>query len=821
MANVVNILVKGKDQASRVFKQIERQAKGVERSLDQARRSFQRLENTMNNAPDVDIDTKQATAQIKALKAQLDALERDDVEIKVRTNTNYLLASIAAVGPMLSPVLASATAGVIALGTAFATAGIGAVAFAAVAVPALKRVFNETKNLTKKEREAQKALKGFQSFWKKFAASFSDPVLDIFIKSLGTLETALTKLKPTFAASIDAVADLMDGFDKAVRSSEMQKFFDWLGKNVGPTMRSFGVIFGNVMQGVMNLMMAFGPLSKDMMTGLEGLTKRFADWSAELSRSKGFQEFVKFVRDNGPTIISIIGQLFRLLKNLIEVLGPLGSKLLDLTDDLLEFTNNLIETNPELVAFAAAITASAGAFALLKKPFSWLVTGIGLLGKGFDKAGGAIKDFATKFGSLRSISIVAWVALAIAAIQRLYNKSKEFKDYVDTSFRGVFDTLKNTFKNLDFSPVTRAIDQLKGSFGNLLDALAPVARFIGTTLVDAFVTFSAFVNGLIQSLPSLAASFVNLLGVLASVASGFTSLMTLDFEGVKAAWKSAGDSMGAMFDNAVDAAVNFGKGVDAVFVAASQTVSNQSNSIKMSLGSIAGSAKQSGAAIGSGFSMSIAPGLTQASNKAATTSSSIKNTLGQVPGPAGTSGTQTGSKFHSGMKPGMDKSKGTADTTKNGITKALSGLSMSAAGWGSSLGNAFAAGLRGSLSLAVSAARSAASLISSILSSAKASTSSAKKGATTLSTRGIGWHAKGGLFNGPSIIGVGEAGKEAVIPLSGSNMRPFAQTIAKEMGGTKTSQPQQPQPVINIYEAQRTTDKEILAAWRRAAFLYG
>lgn len=30
---------------------------------------------------------------------------------------------------------------------------------------------------------------------------------------------------------------------------------------------------------------------------------------------------------------------------------------------------------------------------------------------------------------------------------------------------------------------------------------------------------------------------------------------------------------------------------------------------------------------------------------------------------------------------------------------------------------------------------------------------------------GVNWYAKGGVFNGPSVIGVGEAGKEAVIPL--------------------------------------------------------
>ena len=47
----------------------------------------------------------------------------------------------------------------------------------------------------------------------------------------------------------------------------------------------------------------------------------------------------------------------------------------------------------------------------------------------------------------------------------------------------------------------------------------------------------------------------------------------------------------------------------------------------------------------------------------------------------------------------------------------------------------------------------------------------------------VEWYAKGGVFDVPSIIGVGEAGREAVVPLQGSYMRPFAEAIAREMSG--------------------------------------
>lgn len=44
---------------------------------------------------------------------------------------------------------------------------------------------------------------------------------------------------------------------------------------------------------------------------------------------------------------------------------------------------------------------------------------------------------------------------------------------------------------------------------------------------------------------------------------------------------------------------------------------------------------------------------------------------------------------------------------------------------------------------------------------------------------GIDWYATGGIFTGPSVVGIGEAGDEAVLPLSNKGrMKPFAKAVA-------------------------------------------
>lgn len=46
---------------------------------------------------------------------------------------------------------------------------------------------------------------------------------------------------------------------------------------------------------------------------------------------------------------------------------------------------------------------------------------------------------------------------------------------------------------------------------------------------------------------------------------------------------------------------------------------------------------------------------------------------------------------------------------------------------------------------------------------------------------GVSWYASGGIFDAASVIGVGERGPEAVVPLTSRRMRPFAKAIAESM----------------------------------------
>ena len=51
----------------------------------------------------------------------------------------------------------------------------------------------------------------------------------------------------------------------------------------------------------------------------------------------------------------------------------------------------------------------------------------------------------------------------------------------------------------------------------------------------------------------------------------------------------------------------------------------------------------------------------------------------------------------------------------------------------------------------------------------------------------VQWYAKGAVFDNPSIVGIGEAGREAVVPLTGNAMKPFAEAISENIGSGGTT----------------------------------
>ncbi|EIJ79108.1 bacteriophage-related protein [Bacillus methanolicus PB1] len=332
---------------------------------------------------DSEIDDNGISRGIKNIKDKL----RDLDTSLIRTAA---LGAAIQIAPAAIPAFASLTAGVLALGSAFGAAGIGVAGFGAVAVPTLKEVFEANENILKAEeklakadsakekakameelkaataglsdaqKEALKSYQEFTSFWDEFAGRFQEPVLNLFTSGLQSLKTLLELSEPAIQGAAKAFDSLMKSLNQSLGTTEVKAFFDYVGKDAGPTIENFGKMAGNMLLGVMNIMRAFSPLSNEMQGGLLELTERFAEWSASLSGSAAFQAFVDYVRANGPPILSIIGNIAVIILELSKAFAPFGSVVLDTINVITGLIAQFIQANPAITATGAAIAMLAG-----------------------------------------------------------------------------------------------------------------------------------------------------------------------------------------------------------------------------------------------------------------------------------------------------------------------------------------------------------------------------------------------------------------------------------------------------------------------------
>lgn len=353
-----------------------------------------------------------------------------------------LSAAVGLVGS-LGPMIGVMGASTFALATAFGFAGTAAIAFGAAAVPTIKQLFSETAKLNAVQQKARDSFDKFKSTWSEITKSIEKPVLQAFTKAFAAFNTILDMSRPLFKSAAEAVNNLMTSFNQSLNTAPVKAFFDYLNKQGGPMLETLGKAVGNFLQGFMSMMTAFGPLaettaqgflnmskgfatwaaglsksekfqqfisyvqenmpkiraifrdalagiiyffaafgpmSSDMMSSLQGLMAKFKAWSSSLSSNKGFQTFLKYIQDNAPKVMALIGNLWNLIINLGTALAPMGSKILDIANSFIAWLNGMMQTHP-IIGKIVSVAIVLGGILLALVPniiaLSTLFSGLG------------------------------------------------------------------------------------------------------------------------------------------------------------------------------------------------------------------------------------------------------------------------------------------------------------------------------------------------------------------------------------------------------------------------------------------------------------
>lgn len=589
---------------------VTNQLKVIDLAAERTARKLDSIPDEVNT--EVDADTDKAESKINTLIRRI----------------GILRAGILTLGPTVTPALASVGLAAGGLGASFAAAGAGVASFAAIAIPSLNGIFEASEevekineklakadtakerakamkelqtvysDLTAKERDALKAFQDFKSFWDGFVQSLQNPILDMFIKGLGTLKTALNQLRPLFKLSINAVSLLFERLDKAMKSDQMQNFINFLTRNAGTAILNFGTIFGNIFQGIMNILMAFEPVSTDMQNGLVGLSQRFAEWTEGLAKSQGFKDFVAYVQENGPKLLTILGQVADIIGKLIVAMAPLAPVVLDIVTQILGFIQWLLELHPAVGVILVGIAQLAGAFRLVTGiiglvvgAFTRLRTSATTTGTLLNRLITGIRTFATNLSTaLRSGLSLLVNGLRLLGSVIIQLTSGALRMLV-SGFRRVitvFNLLRVAFMTNPFALIITAVvllvaiiilnwDKIKNYLIPLWNKLKSVASSVWNALKNAVSSAVQSVTNFVQNAWNKARSVVSgiwngLRSTASSVFNSIRSTITNIWNRIKSATTSAWTSIKSTISNGISSAWSTVKGYAGRFLDAGKAL---------------------------------------------------------------------------------------------------------------------------------------------------------------------------------------------------------------------------------------------------------
>ena len=377
-----------------------------------------------------------------------------------------IIASLVGLIGTLGPVLAVSGAGLVALGAAFGIAGGAALAFGAAAFPTIRGIVDGTAEATAENKKAMKQLEGLKKAWKGVQKAIEPHVAIAFGNTMEGIRKSVEKLNPMFINMSKVVSELSASFNSFMDSSTAKNFFGYLNNNAAPismklaegmagfikgmmnltvafgpltdfmaqgfsnmgqsferftqrVAKSEGLqsfmnyvktngpkimdILGNIGSGLVGIFTAFGPLASDMLTGLQNMTARFAEWGKSLSSNPKFQKFIEYIRQNAPTVLSLIGNMAETLINLGIAMAPLGQKILEIANRFFEWTSSMLEANPWVGELFGKLLVGVGILQMFTPLLLSVTSLFSGLGTGFMKL---VKLFIPNFNLLKTNFLV-------------------------------------------------------------------------------------------------------------------------------------------------------------------------------------------------------------------------------------------------------------------------------------------------------------------------------------------------------------------------------------------------------------------------------
>lgn len=439
------------------------------------------------------------------------------------------------------------------MASALGIAAAGFVGLAAVAVPTIKALFDETAKLTAEQQRARDAWDSFVDVYDDLVAKTEGAVLQGFTSAMQGAQKIMQSLEPMILGVADAAARLADSFSQSIDSAPIQRVFDAFNTFGPEIFENFTMAIGNFVGGLVSLIAALAPAGLVWTENFNSMMESFAAWADGLSESEKFQEFIAYVQEYMPVISQLFGDLTVGIVEFFSAFGDMAGdfmvSLADMMSRFREWASTLGENN-EFQRFLSYIRESTPAIIeLIKQLWDFIVN----LGIAMAPFGAIVLDLTNKF--------LAWVNSKMAA------------EGMISKLIGIIPTLIGGFMLL-MAPIVAfttifgktlvsAISFAIRSFGSIGGAITKVAPYFMTIIDDIGRVIGVVTNLASKALPWLVRGFGLLTGPVGIAIAIITTLITIgialykNWDTIKAYASSIWSSISKIFSSTVDAIVGW------------------------------------------------------------------------------------------------------------------------------------------------------------------------------------------------------------------------------------------------------------------------
>lgn len=540
----------------------------------------------------------------------------------------------------------------------------------------------------------------------------------------------------------------------------------------------------------------------DLLYGdIDGLSGGIDSMADSMKRGTDVTQEMAEAINNTPA------QKFEVLKqqihNNVEELGngllPAVNNTMDKVSGLIQKGSEWISNNQETVQTIMNVAMKLGIVLVV---LGTVIGVVGTVGKAIMSAKTAITTMKTAWTVLSgafAASPVGWVVIGIvalvAAFVLLWNKSEAFRNF----WIGLFENVKGAVTQA-WSTLQPALENLGQNLMKLYEAAKPILEIIGViagAIGTVFVgTFVGAIQGVLAALTPLTNALSSLVSFATNVASAIVALFRGDFSGACDFASAAVDDLKNFFINGFNAITSFiggfvdgflnvvGGALSAIGIDASsaisgvkETVSNGLNAVKGFFGNIMGAAADTAKEKLSNIKNAYEQNGGGIKGVVAASQEAVKGyfTSGLTFIDNLTGGKLTGikQKFLDGMNGAKSAVTGVLDNVKSSFQSKLDAAHSVVSGFVGKLKSAFSFNWK----------LPDLKIPHISISGGVAPFGIAGKG--SLPSFDIQWYAKGGVMTKPTIFGAsggnllggGEAGDEAILPLSAlwDKLRQFIQ----------------------------------------------